>query len=194
MLQCMQHMLCCINCCRNHLLDTTIDCCFTLCLSNTRNVMDHGKGKAPASVPIPTGSGLQKLPQKFYCAQMAGCLHAIANAVAKSKFKPGDRIMGRQILAKTALLNPAAWVACGHVCCWDPVPGSTLPADANTCAKMHAKKCGSRGSRLSHKEAMTMAVAEGLVPPEWLALAGLTGVITNAMHASNAVHVVSPAW
>lgn len=143
--------------------------------------MDKGKGKATA-VPIPTTGGVSKLPVKFYCGMGSGCLHAIANAVAKGTFGP-SRIMARQIKTRTALQNPAAWVACGHVCCWEPIVGCRLPEGENTCAKLHAQQCQNRGSRLSYKEAMTRAVAEGLVPVAWLALADLTEVGVVGRHA-----------
>jgi hypothetical protein len=134
--------------------------------------MDKGKGKAPAA-PSPPKGGALKLPPKMYCAMGSGCLKGIHAGLTSGKV---GRINPWQIKIKLALQNPAAWVSCGHVCCWEPVPGNKLPPDEDTCAKIHALRCGSRGKRWSYKDAMSQAVAQGMVPHAWLALAGLTEV------------------
>ena len=132
--------------------------------------MDKGKGKALA--PVASTPSTRKLPQKFYCALGPNCLHAIAAQIARGTFGPGQ-IMGRQIRIRAALVQPGAWVACGHVCCWDPVKGSVLPEDKNTCAKVHAVVgCTTVARKIYYKDAMYQAVAEGLVPCEWLTKVG----------------------
>ena len=134
--------------------------------------MDKGKGQAPAH--LASAPTTQKLPQKFYCALGPNCLHALAAHIANGTFgPPGQMINGRQIKLKAALVQPGAWVACGHVCCWDPVKGSVLSEDKNTCAKLHAwVGCRSIARKVFYKDALYRAVAEGLVPSEWLSKVG----------------------
>lgn len=140
--------------------------------------MNKGKGKA-AAAPLPTPYAPPPLPEKIYCSMGSGCLHGIAVALQK---RGTGLIKGRQFKIRTILQQPAAWLPCGHVCCWEPVPGSKLPEDANTCAKIHDKECcdSCTSTKRSYKAYMMQAVAEGKLSADCLALAGVSEV---SMHA-----------